>query len=66
MIFLGLLSPQGESHIIFWIQMALGIFGVAYWTWCVIRSQCRRLAESGGMVRVLEYRRDVDGFGGSD
>jgi hypothetical protein len=65
MLFLGLLSPQGESHIFFWIQMTLGIFRVAYWTWCVIRSQCRRLAESGGMVRVLEYRGDFGSFGGS-
>ena len=65
MIFLGLLSPQGDSHVFFWIQMALGMFGVAYSTWCVIRTQCRRLAEGGGMVRVLEYRGDVDGPGGS-
>jgi hypothetical protein len=45
--------------------MALGIFRVAFWIWCMIKSRCRRLAEGGGMVRVLDYRGDVDSFGGS-
>jgi hypothetical protein len=65
MLFLGLLSPQGGSHVFFWIQMALGNFRVVYWTWCMIRSQCRKLAESSGMVTVLEYHGDVDSFHGS-
>jgi hypothetical protein len=47
-VFLGLLSPQGDSHVSFWIQMVLEIFRVAYWTWCLIRSHCRRLAEVVG------------------
>jgi hypothetical protein len=66
MVFLGLLSPQGDSHVFFWIQMALGVSRVAYWIWCFIRARCRRLAESGGMVKILEYRGDVDGSGGGD
>jgi hypothetical protein len=66
MVFLGLLSPQGDSHVFFWIQMALRIFRVAYCTWCLIRDQYRRLAEGGGMVRVVEYRGDVDSTGGSE
>lgn len=65
MVFLGLLSPQGDSNVFFWIQMVLEISRVAYSTWCMIRTQCRRLAEGGGMVEVVEYRGDVDGPGGS-
>jgi len=65
MLFLGLLSPQGGSHVFFWIQMALGNFRVVDWTWCMIRSQCRKLAEISGILRVLEYHGNVDGFHGS-
>jgi hypothetical protein len=64
MVFLGLLSPQGDSHVFFWIQMVLEIFRVAYSTWCMIRTQYRRLAEGGGMVKVVEYRGNVDSTGG--
>lgn len=55
--FLGTMAAA-DSHFGFWVHIAWGIVRVAYWIWGVIGSWCRRRAEYGGGLMVLEYHGD--------